>query len=101
MTQEQNMSKQVVRVQEKGQVTIPFELRQKLNLKKGDLVTFVETEEGIIIKPAEVIVAEALDEIGKVLNEKGFSLEELIERGRNIRGDLLQKEYDIPNNQST
>ncbi len=94
------MPTQVVRVQEKGQVTIPFEIRQKLNLKKGDLVTFVETDEGIIIKPAEVIVAEALDEIGKVLNEKGISLEDLIERSRKIRGDLIQKEYDIPNNLS-
>ncbi|MEJ2354021.1 MAG: AbrB/MazE/SpoVT family DNA-binding domain-containing protein [Anaerolineales bacterium] len=56
-----------VRVQEKGQVTIPVEIRQKLNLKKGDLVTFVETEEGVMIKPAEVIVSEALDEIVRSL----------------------------------
>lgn len=48
-----------VRVQEKGQVTIPLEIRKKLNLKKGDLVTFVETETGVLIKPAEVIVTTA------------------------------------------
>ncbi len=53
-----------VRVQKKGQVTIPLEIRQNLNLKQGDLVTFVETENGVIIKPAVVIVTEALDEIG-------------------------------------
>ena len=86
------MSSQVVRVQEKGQVTIPLEIRQKLGLKKGDLVIFVETEQGIVIKPAEVIVAEALDEIGQALKEKGISLEELIERGREIRGELIEKE---------
>ena len=95
------MPKPVVRVQEKGQVTIPLEIRQKLNLKKGDLVTFVETENGVIIKPAEIIVSEALDEIGKALKEKGINLEELLDQGREIRGDLLEEEYGISDSQKT
>lgn len=94
------MSQQVVRVQEKGQVTIPQEIREKLGLKKGDLVTFVETEQGIVIKPVEVIVSEALDEIGQALKEKGFTLEELMERGREIRGKLIEKEYGISDKSS-
>lgn len=89
------MTTQVVRVQEKGQVTIPLEIRKKLNLKKGDLVTFVETESGVMIKPAEVIVTEALDEIGRALKEKGISLEEMIARGREIRGEMIKEEYGI------
>ena len=32
-----------VRVQEKGQVTIPTKLRKKLNIKKGDTVMVIET----------------------------------------------------------
>ncbi|MBU0512225.1 MAG: AbrB/MazE/SpoVT family DNA-binding domain-containing protein, partial [Chloroflexi bacterium] len=38
------MSAFSVRVQAKGQVTIPKTVRKKLNLTKGDLVVFVETE---------------------------------------------------------
>jgi len=94
------MPTQIVRVQEKGQVTIPLEIREKLKLKKGDLVTFVETDEGVLIKPAEVIVIEALNEIGKVLQEKGINLEELMMRGREIRGELIEKEYGIKKSQS-
>ena len=89
------MTTQVVRVQEKGQVTIPLEIRKKLNLKKGDLVTFVETESGVMIKPAEVIVTEALDEIGRALKEKGISLEEMIARGRESRGEMIKEEDGI------
>ena len=84
-----------VRVQQKGQVTIPKEIREKLNLKKGDLVTFVETEAGIVIEPAEIVVSAALDEIGKALKEEGLPLQELIDRGRKIRGDLAEEEYGI------
>lgn len=94
------MINQVVRVQEKGQVTIPKEIRQKLNLKKGDLVTFVETEEGVMIKPAEVIISEALDEIGEALKKRGIDLEELVERGREIRGDIIEEEYGLSDSQT-
>ena len=89
------MTTPAVRVQERGQVTIPKEIWDRLDLKKGDLVTFVETEEGVIIKPAEIVVSTALDEIGEALKERGLSLDELIERGREIREDLIKEEYDI------
>jgi AbrB family looped-hinge helix DNA binding protein len=49
-----------VRIQEKGQVTIPRQIRKKLNLKRGDLVVFVETEAGVIVKPASVIATDEL-----------------------------------------
>jgi antitoxin PrlF len=89
------MSDMLVRVQEKGQVTIPSEIRRKLKLKKGDLVMFVETEAGVVIKPAEILVSGALDEIGRALEAKGIDLEELLERGRERRGELIEKEYGL------
>ena len=45
------LSEMLARVQEKGQVTIPSQIRKKLKLKKGDLVVFEETETGIMISP--------------------------------------------------
>lgn len=87
------MSTMVVRVQEKGQVTIPLEIRRKLKIKKGDYVTFVETKSGVVIKPAELIVSEMLDQIGAALKAKGISLEELIESGRELRQDLYNEKY--------
>lgn len=89
------LSDMLARVQEKGQVTIPAEIRRKLKLKKGDLVVFVETESGVMIKPAEILVSSALDEIGRVLEAKGIDLEELLERAREQRGELIEKEYGL------
>ena len=43
--------RKLVRVQEKGQVTLPAELRRKHGLKKGDLAAVEETEEGLLITP--------------------------------------------------
>src|SRR5258706_1735597 len=59
-------------VQEKGQVTIPSEIREKLGLKKGDFVAFVETTQGVLITPREVVATETLAKIGALLKEQGI-----------------------------
>ena len=49
-----------VRVQAKGQVTIPKEIREKLNLQPGDLVVFIDTEDGVLVKPAAVVTNDSI-----------------------------------------
>jgi antitoxin PrlF len=83
--------RKLVRVQEKGQVTIPTEIRKKLGLKRGDLVAVMETPDGVFITPQQVVAAKALDRIGDILKEQGLSLEELIASGRQARGDIMQE----------
>jgi antitoxin PrlF len=87
--------RKLVRVQEKGQVTIPREIRKKLGLKRGDLVAVMETPEGVFITPQQVVATKALDRIGDVLKDQGLSLDDLIASGRDIRTDLLQESYGI------
>jgi len=40
-----------VRVSSKGQVVIPRHIREALNLKEGDELLLVPTEEGILMRP--------------------------------------------------
>jgi AbrB family looped-hinge helix DNA binding protein len=87
--------RKLVRVQEKGQVTIPREICKKLGLKRGDLVAVMETPEGVFITPQQVVATKALDRIGDVLKDQGLSLDDLIASGRDIRTDLLQESYGI------
>ncbi len=87
--------RKLVRIQEKGQVTLPIEFRKRLGLKKGDLVAVSETDDGVLITPQEVIATKMLDQIGEALKERGLSLEELIESGRDSREELLCEQYGI------
>jgi AbrB family looped-hinge helix DNA binding protein len=87
---------QMVRVQEKGRVTIPLEIRQKLNLKKGDMVTFVETADGVMIIPVEIVTSQTLTQIGQGLKQRGVELSELMDRGRELREGLIKDEYYLP-----
>jgi len=90
------LSQKYSRVQKKGQVTIPVEMRDKLGLKEGDLVAFIETDDGILISPQEVLALRALDRIGAALKERGISLDELIESGREERGNTIEEKYHLP-----
>ncbi|MGI8828130.1 MAG: AbrB/MazE/SpoVT family DNA-binding domain-containing protein [Chloroflexota bacterium] len=85
----------LVRIQEKGQVTLPADVRRRLGLKKGDLVAVTETDEGVLISPQYVVAMKALDRVGRILREQGVDLDEMIESGRDIRGELLSEEYGI------
>jgi bifunctional DNA-binding transcriptional regulator/antitoxin component of YhaV-PrlF toxin-antitoxin module len=75
-------------------VTIPIELRRKLGIEEGGVVAFIETEDGILLSPREVLAMDALDRIGEVLREE-LSLEELLDTGREIRGQMVEEEYGL------
>jgi AbrB family looped-hinge helix DNA binding protein len=49
----------LVRVQENGQVALPTELRKRLGLKKGDLIEVTNTPPGPLITPQEALSTRA------------------------------------------
>lgn len=85
--------RKLTRIQEKGQVTLPADLRRKLGLKKGDLVAVTETPAGVLITPQEVVATQALAEIGDILKEQGLSLEDMLERSRVVREQVFEEQY--------
>jgi len=82
-------------VQKRGQVTLPIEMRRNLGIEEGGIVAFIQTDDGILISRREVIAMDALDRIGEALMERGISLDELIDSGREIRGQMVEKEYGL------
>lgn len=85
----------VSRVQQRGQITIPAEIRQEWGLEEGDLVAFERTDQGVYLIPQRLVALRALDRIGQALNERGITLEEMIEDGRAVRGEIVREKYGI------
>lgn len=85
----------VVRVREKGDIIIPKELRRKWGIEPGDILGIEETDRGLLITRREVIAREAMDEIGEILRANGLTLEDMMERGREIRGQLTEEKYGL------
>jgi len=59
------------------------------------VVAFIETENGILISPQEVLAMDVLDRVGKILKERGVSLEELIDSGREVKGEMVEEDYGL------
>lgn len=86
------LERKLVRLKQKGQLTLPARMRSELGLKEGDLVEVSRTPGGLVITPQEVIAMRALDEIGRLLKERGTTLDELLDSGRRIRGQLVEEQ---------
>lgn len=81
------MIEDVAKVSSKGQITIPIEIRKKLNLKQGDKLFFIESQDGIVIKKSN-----AIDEFlnfqkafSQAAQKAGITEEELLKEIKTIR----------------
>lgn len=87
---------ELARVTSKGQITIPKDIREKLNLKPGDKVVFLEEEDKIIFANSSVIALknfqkQMVDEAKKA----GINSEEDIEKlVGDIRKELWESRYE-------
>lgn len=74
------------RVTEKGQATIPKEIREKYDLAPGDEVVWVDTDEGIVVKKRTRTSGRGLLVPGDTSQEKREAIaEELAQRVRDRR----------------
>ena len=87
---------ELARVSSKGQITIPIEIRKKLNLKEGDKVLFVEEDGNIFVLNASLI---ALKEIQQNMKDEGKkqdlnSEEDVNEYVGKIREEKWEQKYE-------
>lgn len=87
---------ELARVTSKGQITIPKDIREKLSLKAGDKVIFIEEDEKIIFANSSVV---ALKDIQKQMVDEalkaGITSEEDVELLLNgIRKELWESRHE-------
>ncbi len=85
---------ETTKLQERGQLTIPLVIRERMGIRKGSKVAFVETDTGRFeLRVVEDEIMAAFDEIGAALKKKGISIEELIAEGKKARKQLYKERY--------
>lgn len=89
------MSTTIVKMGEKGQITIPSEIREKEHLGKGEFLEIVDLSEGNILitklsKKHEFMAA--LKILGRGLKSHGYSTDQkIIELCREIRKEVYDE----------
>lgn len=84
------------RISSKGQVTIPIDIRKKLNLKEGDKVLFLEEEGKIFIANASLVALKKIQVAMEGEAEKaGLKNEQdVVDFVKSIRKELWEKNYE-------
>ncbi|PKM42449.1 MAG: AbrB/MazE/SpoVT family DNA-binding domain-containing protein [Firmicutes bacterium HGW-Firmicutes-8] len=84
---------ELARLSSKGQITIPIEIRKKLNLKEGDKVLFLEENGKIIIANSSLIALREFQQAmeGEAEKQGLRSEEDVNELVKEIRGELRRK----------
>ncbi len=84
---------EISRISSKGQVTIPIDIRKKLNLKEGDKVLFVEEEGKIFITNASLVAFRKIQTAMEGEAEKaGLTTEEdVVAFIKSIRKERMEK----------
>jgi len=85
----------LARVSSKGQITIPIEIRKKLNLKEGDKVIFLEENGKIVLANSSYVALKEMQEVMKGESERiGLITEEDV---NNLIKDLRQELLEVKN----
>lgn len=75
----------VTRMREKGQVTIPMNIRESLHLTKDSILSVTKVGNGILIVPKPSVFEATSAGFVKEAKEKGITLDELLKDLRKIR----------------
>lgn len=70
------MEIKTIKVSEKGQIAIPYIIREQANIKKGDKLIIIQNNGKILIEKVEVITEEIKDDFEDILKLSELSLKE-------------------------
>ena len=75
----------VTRMREKGQVTIPADIRESLHLSKDSVLSVARVGDGILLTPKPSVFESVSGKFSKMAKEKGITLENLLKDLKKIR----------------
>lgn len=74
----------LARLSTRGRVTIPVEIREKLQLKQGDQVAFVRIGDDVFMRPVKNTL---MDKMGTIPVDEPQDFEEIREETKRRRGE--------------
>jgi len=68
----------VTRMREKGQITIPANIRASLHLSRDSVLSVVRVGDGILLTPKPSVFESVSEKFSKAAKVKGISLDDLL-----------------------
>jgi AbrB family looped-hinge helix DNA binding protein len=85
----------VVQVRERGQFTIPAEIRQEMGIKDGDVFSLLRLGDTLIATRKRLVVPEIAAAVAAIMQEEGVTLEDLLRGLEKQRQIYVREKYAL------
>jgi len=75
----------VTKMREKGQITIPANIRESLHLSRDSVLSVSRVGDGILLTPKPSVFESVSEKFSKAAKTKGITLEDLLKDLKDIR----------------
>lgn len=82
-----------VRLRQRGQITMPREVRDRLNVNEGDMLTLVRAGSVLILIPKRPVVPVLADRIVELMEKDGVTLADLLLGLEEERAAIYQERW--------
>ncbi len=83
----------IVKLRERGQLTIPSEYRKDLNLEENDALKILKVGDVLILTPKRMAGDTLTKKIEKTMKKKGISLDDLLDDLKEQRAKYSKETY--------
>jgi AbrB family looped-hinge helix DNA binding protein len=82
-----------IQVRQRGQVTIPSQVRDALSIKEGDTLSLVQIGDTLLVTPKRLRGPELGERFVALMEEKGVTLADLLQDLPTIREEIFSERY--------
>lgn len=82
-----------VRLRERGQITLPQPVRDRLAVDTGDTLNLVQVDDILLLSPRQTVIPKLSQEFTALMQEEGVSLAELLQGLDEERKLIWQERY--------
>ncbi len=85
----------IVQVRERGQFTIPAEVRRQIGIQEGDTFSLLWLDDTLIATRRRLVTPEIARAIEALMQQKGMTLEDLLEGLEEERQTYIRERYGL------
>jgi AbrB family looped-hinge helix DNA binding protein len=85
----------VVQVRERGQVTIPAEIRRQMGIEEGDVFSLIQLGDTLVATRKKLVAPEVAAAIEGLMREQGVTLADLLDGLEKQREVYVREKYGL------
>ena len=85
----------VVRVRQRGQFTIPGEIRRRMGIREGDIFSLIQLGDTLVATRKKLVAPQIAKNMAALMEEEGLTLGDLLEESKKQRERYVREKYGL------